>query len=84
MMRSLIDTENELRRHEQVLMDLYQQVIRGDPVVYFTVPFPGSLILNLAILSRKSLLAMTKELNRTRTNMERRHRVKSMRNTTNI
>ncbi|KIP08108.1 hypothetical protein PHLGIDRAFT_127242 [Phlebiopsis gigantea 11061_1 CR5-6] len=32
MMRSLVDTENELRMHEQTLDDLYQQVTRGEPV----------------------------------------------------
>ncbi|EKM49518.1 uncharacterized protein PHACADRAFT_265043 [Phanerochaete carnosa HHB-10118-sp] len=32
MMRSLIDTENELRAHEDTLTDLYQQVIRGEAV----------------------------------------------------
>ena len=33
MMRKLVDTENELQMHEETLMNLYQQVIRGEPVV---------------------------------------------------
>lgn len=35
MMRSLIDTENELKNHEESLGELYQRVIRGEPVVRF-------------------------------------------------
>lgn len=32
-MRSLIDTENELRFHEQALNELHQKIARGEPVV---------------------------------------------------
>jgi hypothetical protein len=32
-MRSLVDTENELRFHEQALNELHQKIARGEHVV---------------------------------------------------
>ena len=42
MMRSLIDTENELLMHEQALVDLFQQVARGEAVVRAATCFESS------------------------------------------
>lgn len=33
MMKKLIDTENELRAHEDTLSELYQRVVRGEAIV---------------------------------------------------
>lgn len=37
-MRSLVDTENELRFHEQALNQLHQKIARGERVVSIRIP----------------------------------------------
>ena len=48
-MRSLIDTENELRFHEQALNELHQKIARGELVVSIQVYSSITLELKLVI-----------------------------------
>ena len=81
MMKLLIDNENELRMHEEILSNLHQQIMRGDAVVR---PFPFCYSPKLTSLSYslKLFLATKVVLKSEWRNTTRRRPVRSTRSMT--
>lgn len=81
--RSLVDTENELRAHEQALNELHQKIVRGEQLASYSNPQPiaVSFIHILNCLSRTSFLCTKMASCNRSMSTRRRHPVRSMRKT---